>query len=126
MADGFVHLKAELAAVEDQIEEPLGTMIGGVQRYGLFGDARRMLAKINLVDELITLELVLAAEGVGIRALLDLVVLETVGLESGATGGARLIDDAADGRHEDLPAAVKDHRSLRQCHSRRSAQIGCG
>ena len=43
MADGFVNLEAELAAIQDQIEAAFGTLIGRVQRHGLFGDARRVL-----------------------------------------------------------------------------------
>ncbi len=72
MADGFVNLEAELAAVEDQIEAAFGALIGRVQRHGLFGHARRVLEQIELVDQLVALELMLAAEGVRIRALLDL------------------------------------------------------
>src|SRR5271170_6148139 len=114
MADGFVHLQAELAAIEDKIESAFGALIGGVQRHGLFGDARGVPWQIQFMNQLIALELVLAAEGVGIRTLLDLVALEAVGFESGAAGGAGLIDDAADGRDEDLPAAMEDHGCLRK------------
>ena len=123
MTDGFVNLEAELAAVENQIEGAFGTFVGGVQCHGLFGDARRVLEQIDLVDQLVALELVLAAEGIRIRALLDLIVLEAVGFESGAAGGAGLIDDATDGRDEDLAAAVKDHGSLRECYAGSSAQF---
>jgi hypothetical protein len=75
------------------------------------------------VDQLVALELVLAAEGIGIGALLDLVALEAVGFESGAAGGAGLIDDAADGGDEDLPAAMEDHRCLRERHAGGAAQF---
>ncbi len=40
MADGFVNLQAELRAVQDQIEFALRALVGGMQRDGLFGDAR--------------------------------------------------------------------------------------
>ncbi len=40
MADGFVNLQPELAAVEDQIEAAFGALIGRVQRDGFFGHAR--------------------------------------------------------------------------------------
>ena len=75
------------------------------------------------MDQLVALELMLAAEGIRIGALLDLIALEAVGFESGAAGGAGLIDDAADGRDEDLAAAVKDHGGLRQRHSGSAAQL---
>ena len=65
----------------------------------------------------------LAAEGIRIRALLDLIALEAVGFESGAAGGAGLIDDAADGRDEDLPAAVEDHGRLRERDAGGAAQF---
>ncbi len=72
MADGFVNLQSELAAIQDQIEAAFGALIGRVQRHGLFGDARRVLQQIEFVDQLVAFELVLAAEGIRIRALLDL------------------------------------------------------
>ena len=50
MADGFVNLQAELAAVENQIERAFGTLIGRVQRDGFFGDARGILEQSQLVE----------------------------------------------------------------------------
>ena len=123
MADGFVNLQSQLAAIQDQIEAAFGALIGRVQRHGLFGDARRVPQQIDFVNQLIALELVLAAEGVGIRALLDLVAFEAVGFESGAADGAGLIDDAADGRDEDLAAAMEDHGGLRQRDAGTAAQL---
>ncbi len=72
MADGFVNLQPELTAIQDQIEAAFGTLIGRVQRHGLFGDARRVLQQIELVDQLVAFQLMLAAEGIRIGALLDL------------------------------------------------------
>jgi alpha-D-ribose 1-methylphosphonate 5-triphosphate synthase subunit PhnG len=46
MADGFVNLKPELAAIEDQIEAAFGALIGRVQRHGFLGDARRVRQQI--------------------------------------------------------------------------------
>ncbi len=77
MADGFVHLQSELAAIQDQIEAAFGALIGRVQRHGLLGHARRVLQQCQFVDQLIALELMLAAEGIRIRALLDLIFAET-------------------------------------------------
>ena len=72
--------KPELAAIEDQIEAAFGALIGRVQRHGLFGDARRVREQIEFVDQLVALELMLAAEGIGIRALLNFAALEAVAL----------------------------------------------
>jgi len=87
------------------------------------GHARRMRKQIEFVDQFIAFELVLAAEGIRVRTLLDLIALEAVGLESSAAGGARLIDDAADGGDEDLAAAVEDHGRLRQRNAGGPAQF---
>ena len=51
MADGFVNLQPELAAIQNQIEAAFGALIGRVQRHGLFGDARRVLEQIEFMDQ---------------------------------------------------------------------------
>jgi len=56
----------------------------------------------------------LAAEGIRIRALLDLVLLEAIGFKSGAARGAGLIDHAPERGDEHLPAAMENHGCLRQ------------
>ncbi len=43
MTNGFVHLQADLAAVEDQIEAAFRALVGRVKRDCLLGDARRIL-----------------------------------------------------------------------------------
>ena len=65
----------------------------------------------------------LAAERIRIGALLDLISAEAVGFESGAAGGAGLIDHAAERGDEDLPLAVEDHAGLRQRDARIAAQF---
>src|SRR5580692_84672 len=122
MADGFVDLQPELAAIQDQVEAAFGALIGRVQCDGLLRHERRMGQKIELVDQLVALELVLTAEGIRIGALLDLVILEAVGFESGTARSAGLIDDAAEGRDEDLAASMEDHGSLRERHAGGAAQ----
>src|SRR3974390_1085271 len=94
MPDGFVDLEPELAAVEDQTELALGALVRGVERHSLLGDARRVSGKVEFVDELVALELILAAEGIRVRPLLDVVVLEAVRRAASAADGAGLIDDA--------------------------------
>ena len=84
MADRFVNLQAELRAVQNQVELAFGTLIGGVQRHGLFGDARRVFEQAQFVHQFVALQLILAAEGVGVGALLDLAVLVAEGGEAGA------------------------------------------
>ena len=123
MADGFVDLQPELGAVEDQVELALRALIGGVQRHGLFGDARRVLQQAQLVDQLVAFQLVLAAEGVRVRALLDFVVLVAEGREAGAGEVAGLVDDAAEGRDENLAAALEMHRAFGQGDGRIAAQL---
>ena len=73
MADGFVNLQPELAAIQDQVEAAFGALIGRVQRHGLFGHERRVRQQIQFVDQLVALELMLAAERIRIGALLDFV-----------------------------------------------------
>src|SRR5580698_10764470 len=123
MADGFVDLQPELAAIQDQVEAAFGALIGRVQRNGLLRHERRMGQEIELVNQLVALELVLAAERIRIGALLDLVALKAEGFKSSSARSAGLIDDAADGRDEDLPATMEDHRSLRERHAGGAAQF---
>src|SRR5579883_3031599 len=107
--DRFVNLQPELRAVEDQVELALRTLIRGVQRDGLVSDARSIFEQMQLVDQLIALELVLAAEGVGIAAPLDLPFLVA---ERGKTRAGRipgLVDQAATARRENLPLPVEVH-----------------
>ena len=47
VADGFVNLQAELRAVQNQVELAFGALVGGVQRHGFFGDARRVLEQAS-------------------------------------------------------------------------------
>ncbi len=64
MADRFVDLQPELRAVENEIEHAFWTLIGGVERHGLFGDTRRVFEQPHLIDQLIAFQLVLPAERV--------------------------------------------------------------
>src|ERR1035441_4512690 len=71
MADRLVDLQSQLRAVEDEVELALGALIGAVQRDGFCGDARGVPDQVPLVDQLVALKLMLPAEGIRIRALLD-------------------------------------------------------
>ena len=115
--------KPELRAVQNQVELALGALVGGVQRHGLFGDARRVLQQAQLVHQLVALQLILAAEGVRIGALLDLAVLVAERGEAGAREIARLVDDAAERGDEHLAAAFEMHRGLGQGDARIAPQF---
>ena len=115
MADRFVNLQPELAAIEDEIESAFRAGIGGVQRDRLFGDARRVTEQVELVDEFVAFQLILAAERIRVAPLLNFVVLEAERSEAGACDGPRLVDTAADGRCEILPLMRTDKRRLCEC-----------
>src|SRR5580658_3279850 len=70
----LVDLQAKLRAIEDEVELAFGALIRCVQGDGFFGDAGRVSDQVPLVDQLVAFELMLATEGVGIGALLDLAV----------------------------------------------------
>src|ERR1700722_18609397 len=123
MPDGLVYLEPDLAAVENQIEAPLGAPIGRVQRYCLFCRSRRLIQQGQFLDQLIAFQLVLAAERVRIRSFLNLVFAETEGFKSGAAEGAGLIDHASERRNEDLAVSMKDHRRLSECDPGIAAQL---
>ena len=90
MADGFVNLQAELRAFEDDVALALRALRGLVQRHGFFGDALRVADQVERFDQFVAGELVLAAEAIGIGALLNFV--------AGEAGG----HDARAGLHLDL------------------------
>src|SRR5271157_1320559 len=124
MADGFVNLQAELRAIEDQVKLTFRALRGGVQRHGFFGDARGMAQQVELSHQLVAFQLVLAADGVGERALLDFAVLVAESGEARAAGGAGLIDQAAESGSEDLPLPYKAHGGFRQADGGIAAQLG--
>ena len=66
-------LQPELRAVENDVELPFRTLIGVVQRHGLFPNAPRILHQLQLIDQFISLVLPLPAERIGIRPLLNLI-----------------------------------------------------
>src|ERR1022692_1971644 len=109
MADRLVDLQAQLRAVEDEVELALGALIGAVQRHGFFGDARGVPDQVPLVDQLVALKLMLPAEGIRIRALLDLAVFVGQRRVADAAEVAGLIDQAAERGGEDLAAALEAH-----------------
>ena len=113
VADGFVNLQAQLRAVQNQVEFAFGTLVGGVQRHRLFGDPRRVLQQAQLVHQFVALQLILSAEGVGERALLDLAVLVAQRRKARAGETASLIDHGAQGGDEDLPPLLELHRRPR-------------
>src|SRR5579883_1748702 len=95
MADRLVNLQADLGAVENQVEDAFGTLIGRMERDGLFGDPRRVFQEAQFVYQFVSLQLVLPAEGIGVRPLLNFTVLVTQGRKSGAGRVAGLVDEAA-------------------------------
>src|SRR5678815_2271960 len=86
VADGFVNLQPQLRAIENQIELAFGTLVGGVQRDGLFGDTRGVFQKLQFVYQLVAFQLMLTAEGIRVRALLNLALTKAERSKTGATG----------------------------------------
>src|SRR5579871_4197415 len=124
VADGFVDLQAKLGAIEDEVECALGALVGGVEGDGFLGNARGVFQELQLVDELIPFQLILAAEGVGVGAPLDFAILVAERGKTGAGRVARLIDEAAEGGSEDLAAAFEVHGGFRQADGGVAAQFG--
>src|SRR2546421_9461255 len=98
MPDRFMDLEAKLAAVQNQVELAFRALLRRVERHRLFSHARRVIDHLQIVNELVTTELILASKRVRIGALLDLVILEAVGGHARAAYGACLIDAAAERR----------------------------
>src|SRR5215471_5400037 len=71
MADRFVNLEAELATAQDYRAGFCGALWGGVKRDRFFRNLRRVLEKLERLDEFVAAEDVLSAEAVGIGTLLD-------------------------------------------------------
>src|SRR6185503_18984606 len=65
-----------------------------MQRHGLFGDARGVFQKVQLIDKLVPFQLMLATEGIWKRTLLDFPVSKAIGSEARAGGVAGLVDHA--------------------------------
>src|ERR1043166_2701464 len=123
VADGLVNLEAELRAAEDEIEFAFGALRRVVERDSFFGDAVGVLHQLQLVDQLVAFQLVLAAERVRKRAFLDLAVFVAERGEARAGEAARLIDDAADGGDEYLARAIEVHRRFGEADSCDPAQL---
>src|ERR1017187_2728696 len=123
MADRLVDLQAQLRAVEDEVELALGALFGAVQSHGFFGDARGVPDQVPLVDQLGPLKLMLPAEGIRIRALLDLTVFVGQRLVADAAEVASLIDQAAERGGEDLAAALEAHGAFGQGDAWIAAQL---
>ena len=82
--------------------------------------------RLQLVDQLVAFELILAAEGIRVGALLNLAVLVAERGDARAGEVAGLIDDAADGGNEDLARAGEMHLRLGKANARREAEDGVG
>src|SRR6267378_5518463 len=74
--DGFVNLQAELTSAENQCSDFLRALRSGMQGGGLFRDDGRIAEQIERLDQLVTLERVLSAETIGVRAFLNFFFLE--------------------------------------------------
>ena len=61
MADGLVDLQPQLRATQDDRAFPLRTLRGLVQRHGLLANAPRVLHQLPLLEQLVSLQLMLAA-----------------------------------------------------------------
>ena len=66
MADGFVYLQAELAAIEQESAGFFRTLRGGMERNGFFRHARSVTEQIERFDELVSCKLVLTAKTIWI------------------------------------------------------------
>ena len=84
MADGLVDLQPELRALENNGAFPFRALGGSVQRQGLLGNALAMAGQIERLHELVAGKLMLAAEAVGVRALLNFVVGKAGSDDAGA------------------------------------------
>src|ERR1700732_5063802 len=82
MADGFVNLQTELRAAKNDCAGSLGTLSGGMQRDGFFGDAWRVADQVERLNQLVALQGVLASKTIWVRPLLDLVITERSGDDS--------------------------------------------
>src|SRR5579859_2624693 len=123
MADRFMNLQPELRAVQNQIEAPLRALVGRVQRHRFLGHARSIFEQLQLFHQFVALQLVLPAERVGVRALLDFAVAKAVRRESRAARVARLIDQTAQRGRKDLPVTRKHHSGLGQRYAGVAAQF---
>ncbi len=92
MPDGFVNLKAKLAAAENQRGPFFGALRGGVERDRLFCHLRSVLQKIHGFDQFVAAEDVLAAKAVRVRTLLDGIAFEAGGDDSAAGVEAALVN----------------------------------
>ena len=126
MADGFVNLQAELRAFENDGALAFGTLRGFVQRDGLFGDALRVADQIERFDQFVAGKLMLAAEAIGIGALLDFVAGETRGHDARAGLHLDLMNARAEGGGVPLLDAAELHGGFRQREALHAAHLAVG
>ena len=80
--------------------------------------------QIPFVDQFVALQLMLAAEGIRVGALLDLAVFVGQRRVAHAAEVAGLIDDAAERGGENLAAALEAHGAFGEGDARIAAQLG--
>src|SRR5260370_40157972 len=97
VTDRFVNLQAELAAAEDEGANLFRALRRGMKRGGFFGDDGRVSEQIEGFDKLVTLQGMLAAKTIGIRAFLNFFLLKRRGGNSAPGNHLALVNARADG-----------------------------
>ncbi len=82
MAAGLVHLEGQLSGSQNDGHGPPGTLRGSQQGYCFLADAPGATGQVHGFDELVAARALVAAEGVGIGALLHLVLAYSRGLQA--------------------------------------------
>ncbi len=117
MADGLVNLQAQLRRAENNSARAFGTLCGGMQRDSLLAGTLRVADKIKRFDQLISLEGVLSAEAVWIRALLNFAIGERGCHHSRAGLHFQLMNGRADARNKELINAAERHGAFGERHA---------
>ena len=114
MPDGFVNLQSELRAVENNRPRAFRALRGFVQSHRFFADAVGVARQVHGLNQFVTLQSVLAAEAVGIRALLNLVVGKAGGHDARAGLHLHLMNVSSGGGNENLLDPPEIHGGLGQ------------
>ena len=117
--DRLVDLERDLAPVEDEGRDVGRALVGRQQLRRLVGHPGGLADEVEPADELEALGGVVAAEGVGVRAVLDLGLADHRRLDAGAALGDVLGDGGALARDEQRGAPPGVERGLGDRHARR-------
>src|SRR5262249_39444832 len=113
-----------LRRVEHHGAPALGAAFGLVQRDCLLADTARVFHQLKVLDQLVAFVLILAAEGVGIRALLDLRSGESKRRKAGTGDIARLMNVRTFAGVEPLLVASEAHAALSERDAGDNEQLG--